>query len=103
MTTPDPLDNSFYFLSPEAVETWPDLPDELKRTLTAAMRPLAMSGTAENPFVYEHHDPDADPYRTLTIYWCRLRVRYRRVPHDPRYEIVSLEPHPYVPPGTLHP
>ena len=91
MVFTDPENNRFYFLSDRARAVHGELPKNLKDVFQAAMRPLAMGTTARNPFVYERHDPDADPYRTLNVYWQELHIRFRNVPDDPRYEITDIE------------
>lgn len=87
----DPRNNPFYFCSPKALEIHDQLPGRLQRQFEAAIRPLAMGTTARNPFVYERHDPDADPYRILTLHWQHITIFFRNVPDDPRFEVVDIK------------
>ena len=94
MVIPDPENNRFYFLSDRARAAYRKLyakGENVDALLRAITRALAMGTTARNPFVYERHAPDADPYRTLNVYWQELHIRSRNVPDDPRYEITDIE------------
>ena len=87
----DPHDNPFYFCSPQALDIYDHLPKDLQSHFQAAIRPLAMGTTARNPVVYERHDPDADPYRILTIHWMHITIRFRNLPDDPRFQVVDIQ------------
>ena len=92
MVIPDPEHNQFYFLSDRARAAYRALPAKRYRDLLLAItRALELEGTARNPVVYERHDPDADPYRILNVYWQDLHISFRNIPDDPRYEITDIE------------
>ena len=105
MVIPDPENNNFYLLSDRAREAYRALPSKrYKDLLWAITRALELGTTDRNPIVYERHDPDADPHRTLNVYWQDLHISFRTIPNDPRYEITHIEITPDShPPTTFSP
>ncbi len=107
MVIPDPEHNPFYLLSDRARAAYRRLYAEgenVEALLLAITRALEMGTTARNPFVYERHDPDADPHRILNVYWQELHISFRNLPDDPRYEVVDIEVTPESnQPGMLFP
>ena len=100
----DPRDNPFYFCSPKALDIYDQLPKYLRSNFHAAIRPLAMGTTARNHVVYERHDPDADPYRILTVHWQFITFRFRNLPDNPRFEVVDIQANLIpIQPGTFFP
>lgn len=107
MVFPDPDDNPFYFLSDRAKAVLEKLSAEhgnAPHLFRAIIRALAMGAHARNPFVYERHDPAADPHRPLNVYWQNLHITFRNPPDDPRFEVLDIEVTPDShPPGTFFP
>ncbi len=99
MVTPDPLDNEFYVLSPQALAQWHRLDDREKSIFDATMRPLAMGTNLSSPFVHPADPPIANTDRYAQMPQINFHVYFRPPINNTPIQVTHIAPAPDNPPN----
>ena len=94
MVTPDPLDNDFYVLSPQAREQWLRLSARGHNLFKATMRPLEMGTTLSSPFVHPSDPPIAGADRYAQMPQINFHVYFRPPADNTPIQVTHIEPAP---------